>query len=116
VASLYLDNDVSLRLLPFLQQAGHDVVATRDLVYGRATDDSQLLVAFQNRRILVTYNRADFILLHDAWQSWPPALGLTFPPHLGVLILDHASPESQSGALVTILASNPAMAFSNNLY
>ncbi|MGH2449075.1 MAG: DUF5615 family PIN-like protein [Chloroflexota bacterium] len=87
MAELYLDNDVSLRLVPLLRAAGHEVTTTRGLGVTAATDDAQLLIAARNGWTLVTSNRRDFRLLHDAWRTWPPAFGLALPPaprHSGV--------------------------------
>lgn len=90
MADLYLDNDVSLRLAPLLRIAGHEVVTTRGLGVVTATDDAQLLTAAQDGWILVTPNRRDFRLLHDAWRTWAPAFGLALPSHPGILVLDPA--------------------------
>jgi hypothetical protein len=81
VADLYLDNDVSLALAPPLRAVGHRVIATRDLGLFRAGDDAQLLTAARNGWVLVTYNRRDFAMLHDVWQTRAVAFGSALPPH-----------------------------------
>lgn len=106
MADLYLDNDVSLRLAPLLRAAGHEVTTTRELGGTTATDDAQLLIAVQNRWILVTSNRRDFRLLHDAWRTWAPAFGLALPTHPGILVLDPAPPSAQLQALAALLADS----------
>src|SRR5438105_4819965 len=99
-----------------LRQIGHHVTSTRDLGLTVATDDAQLLTAVQRRWILVTYNRLDFTLLHDAWLTWPAAFDLALPPHSGILVLDHASPDDQFGALETLLIETAERGFPNELY
>ncbi|MEA2641271.1 MAG: hypothetical protein QOF51_2665 [Chloroflexota bacterium] len=49
--------------------------------------------------MLVTHDRADFILLHDAWVSWSIAFGMTLPAHFGILVLD-AAPHQQLAAVI----------------
>ena len=105
MAGLYLDNDVSLAVAPPLRAAGHRVTATRDLGVFRAGDDAQLLTAARNGWVLVTYNRRDVAMLHDAWQTWAIAFGSALPPHPGILVLDHAPPAVQAGAVASLLAA-----------
>ena len=71
MADFYLDNDVSLRLAPLLRSVGHRVTTTRELGLSAASDDAQLLTAARNGWILITHNRRDFMMLHDAWRTWP---------------------------------------------
>lgn len=87
MAAFYLDNDVSDDLVGLLRAKKHDVLHTRPFGQARATDDRQLLTAFRLGRILVTHNARDFILVHHAWLLWPPALGVGWPRHFGVLIV-----------------------------
>jgi hypothetical protein len=87
MAAFYVDNDVSDHLIPLLRASGHHVASTPDLGYARATDEQQLLTAFQMGRILLTHNASDFVLLHRAWRRWPIALGVNWPPHPGILVL-----------------------------
>jgi hypothetical protein len=92
VAAFYLDNDVSLELALLLRARGHDVTSTRDLGAFRAGDVDQLLTAVRNGWVLLTHNRRDFTLLHDAWRVWPRAFNLSLPAHRGILALDPAPP------------------------
>jgi hypothetical protein len=108
LAGLYLDHNVSLHVAPPLRAAGHAVVMARDLGLARLTDDAQLLSAVRAGRVLITHNRRDFTLLHEAWLTWPAAFGLTLPPHPGILVLDPAPHEALSGALDAFLAAPPA--------
>jgi hypothetical protein len=116
VTNLYLDNDVSLALASLLEAAGHTVVTARGLGLAAATDDTHFLSAVRNAHLLVTHNRRDFILLHDAWRSWPTAFGLVLPDHPGIFVLDHALPETLFRAITVLLAAMPPNALLNELF
>ncbi len=90
VARLYFDHNVSLHLVPALRLQGHDISVARDLQQTRLTDDAHLLAAAHAGRVLITHDREDFTLLHDAWTSWPAAFGVALPPHSGIIVLDPA--------------------------
>ena len=105
MARLYLDSDVSIRLAPLLRAAGHDAVTTAELGQRLATDDEQLLFAVRQDRAVVTHNRKDFLLLHDAWRRWPPAVGAVFPQHAGIIVLDHRLDPELAPVLTAFLAS-----------
>lgn len=117
MASLYLDDhNVSLHLAPPLRAVGHDVVMARDLGLTRLTDEAQLLSAVRAGRVLITHNRRDFTLLHDAWLTWPAAFGLALPPHPGILVLDPAPHETLSGALDALLAATLSAPLANEIF
>ena len=67
VAQLSLDHNVSLKLAPLLEQAGHGVLTTRDIGGAQLTDDALLLASTQAGSVFITHNRDDFRMLHDAW-------------------------------------------------
>lgn len=113
MTDFYLDNDVSLRVAPLLRVAGHRTTATRDLRLTRAADDAQLLTAARNHWVLLTQNRRDFEMLHDAWLTWPEAFGLALPAHSGILTLDHVPPELQAQAVITFLTAIPPESLAN---
>ncbi|MBI2940950.1 MAG: DUF5615 family PIN-like protein [Chloroflexi bacterium] len=77
---------MATKVATLLRAAGHDVVTTRDLGRGSANDDEQLLTAAVQRRVFVTHNTDDFILLHDAWQRWSQAWQVA-EKHAGILIV-----------------------------
>jgi hypothetical protein len=116
VVDFHLDSDVSLRLVPLLQNAGHTVATARDPAHASATDDAQFLAAVQNGRLLVTHNRRDFALLHGAWRTWPAAFGLALPTHPGILALDHGPPGRICEAIEEILASTAPSTRSNEMF
>lgn len=116
MADFYLDNDVSFELAPFLQSAGHQITTTRDLGLFRAADEAQLLTAARNGWVLVTSNRGDFTMLHDAWLMLPAAFDLALPPHPGILALDQAPPPAQFSAIQALLDTNLPAPWANELF
>lgn len=115
MAELYLDNDVSLELAPLLRRTGHRVTTTRDLGLFRATDDAQLLTATRNHWTVVTYNRRDFTMLHDAWLNWPVAFGVALPPHSGITVVDPGLPPVLAAQIANLLRSTPVETLPNAL-
>ena len=65
---LYLDEDMTERLLDVLPAFGIDVVSANHGYKGR-TDPEQLLVVIGLGRMMVTTNTGDFLLLHQAWHA-----------------------------------------------
>jgi hypothetical protein len=90
-------------------------VAARDLNLTRVHDDAQLLQAVQLQRTLVTHNRRDFVMLHDAWIGWPAALSVQFPLHPGILILDADEHDALARAVHGILNASTTDGLANNL-
>lgn len=115
MARLYLDNDVSLRLVPLLEEVSHTTTSAVSLGLATAGDEVQLLTAVQPGEILITYNRRDFMLLHRAWLLWPSSFGVGLPPHSGVLVLDQIAVRQQFDALYTLLSASTAENLSNQL-
>lgn len=64
------------------------MVTAHELGLDAAPDGQQLLAAQSAQRILVSHNRKDFRLLHDAWYRWAEAWGVQ-PDHAGSLIVPH---------------------------
>ncbi len=85
MARFYLDNDVAQRVAAELDAFGHDAITTRALHRRRARDEQQLMFAVHERRIFVTHNARDFILLHDAWHLWTYTWGVQ-EEHTGIFI------------------------------
>lgn len=86
MARFFLDNDFPLGTGIELQRMGHDISSARSTNREHCHDEDQLLYAAAENRILVTHNRRDFVLLHDAWRRWSRAWDIS-EQHAGVLVL-----------------------------
>ncbi len=87
MAIFYADENVSSLLSTALHAHGHTVFATFDEGRAGATDGSQLLYAADREWIILTHNRADFIMLHDAWHLWARAWHVE-SEHAGIVVLE----------------------------
>lgn len=85
-ARFYLDEDVPYEAATVGASLGLDIVAAREAHASLPQDDPvHLKTAAQDRRIMVTYNRDDFLAAtHDSFAS--------AEPHAGLLILTHKLP------------------------
>jgi predicted nuclease of predicted toxin-antitoxin system len=83
---LLIDEDVSYRVAEGLRGEGIDAVSVHELGRGNQaiTDEEQLELALDERRVLVTFNRADFQAIDGQWR----ALGRS---HLGIIWCIEAS-------------------------
>ncbi len=87
---LYLDEDVSERLVDALEALGLDVLSANRGAKG-LDDARQVLRAVALGRVLATHNTGDYRLLHEAWHAWSEAWDLrTLPHHRGILLLHSA--------------------------
>ncbi len=93
--AFYADHNVSLELAQRLRLMGHILVTARDLGLGWATDDEHLLVAARATQTLITHNRKDFVLLHNAWIRWTGEWGVE-QQHGGILITPQTLAVSQA--------------------
>jgi hypothetical protein len=88
MGDLYLDEDVSGdsgRRLIFL---GDDALDARGVLEHATKDHQHLAMATRLRRVLVTHNSADYLLLHLAWREWFEEFGRSpRPEHAGILPL-----------------------------
>lgn len=104
--TFYLDENVSLKIVPFVQAAGYTVVTYLDEGLKGERDDVHLFTARHNNWILVTYNGSDFVLLHDALHRW----GI-INPHSGILVLpDNLSNRAEAQALDVFVAAELSIA------
>lgn len=106
MADVYLDEDVWLQLADDLRLQGHAVVTYRDHRLRGASDALHLLTAAQEQRVLVTCNRRDFRLLHDAWHYWTAAWGVA-TQHAGIIVVDQTVPrQAHAVGVLALLAGN----------
>lgn len=65
-----LDEDMSRAVAEGLRARGVDAVSVHEAGRGnrRVPDEEQLAYATEQRRVLVTYNRADFQALDNLWR------------------------------------------------
>ena len=64
--TLYLDDDFAWPLLAkLLRNAGHDVQLPSDIGMSGSEDPVHLTRAIQHRRVFLTKNHKDFLVLHD---------------------------------------------------
>jgi predicted nuclease of predicted toxin-antitoxin system len=89
LANLYLDENATVRLIEPFTVLGHDAVSANYLGHKGRTDAEQLLIATNLGRVLATYDRDDFLMLHDARIVWSRAWGVP-RTHAGIIILHPA--------------------------
>jgi hypothetical protein len=116
LARLYFDHNVTRRMEAGLRADRHDLLFTRDPAVARLSDDAHLLAAVREDRILITHDRHDFRLLHDAWVTWPAAFGMALPPHPGILVLDSSPPETLARVLAVFLGGTSAEELANAIF
>lgn len=63
----FTDEDLYGAIAPALRRAGFDAVSTPEASRLRESDESQLLWAANEGRVLVSFNVAHFALIHAAW-------------------------------------------------
>lgn len=89
---LYLDEDVPVQIAPPLRHAGFDVLTTREAGRLRTEDPDQLAFAARERRVLVTFNRDDFVRFTKQFAA-------EGAPHAGVLILSRSFARGDYGSM-----------------
>jgi hypothetical protein len=115
---LYLDEDVSVHLVPELEVLGHEVKSTSGERRFGASDSQQLLLAAERGWVLVTHNRRDFRMLHDAWYLWSRRWGVS-PSHAGILVvrLYTGQPMADVASVISTLLVDPSAAtLDNSMY
>jgi hypothetical protein len=114
MADLYSDRDIGRGVSLGLRALGHTVITTEELGLDTATDDVQFLTALQRQRVLLTHNRKDFRLLHDAWRNWTNYWGIA-QPHAGIVVpIQGWQPEREIAEIDALLRQIES--FENELY
>jgi len=114
VAAFSLDQNISQRIVPFLQEVGHQTITTRSMHSERAGDDEQLFLAWRNDWIMVTHDGDDYLLLHSALRRWASACGVT-DIHVGALILPYGLGEREQARTLDIFVAS-ALPITNAYY
>jgi hypothetical protein len=115
MAAFYTDENVTLKLAGFLRQRGHACATTHEERRLSAPDPHQLLYAANRGWMLITHNRRDFALLHDAWLLWSNDWGVA-PQHAGILNLEPLDDADEMARVVHELVSLPGVALANRLF
>jgi Domain of unknown function (DUF5615) len=85
---IYLDENVSSRMVPLLSTRGIAVLHARSMLPEQTSDHLHLAFAARSRRVLLTHDEKDFRLLHHAWQDWGTEWGIEpRPVHHGILVI-----------------------------
>lgn len=100
MASFYTDHNVDIELAVLLRAAGHEARTTRDRSRETAKDGAQLLLTAARGWTLITQNRKDFELLHDAWRIWTAAWSVDWR-HAGILVLPQPRPAEECMVLLS---------------
>lgn len=99
----YIDEDPPQLAASALRKFDRDAVSTTEAGNKGFGDARQLLFAVQTGRVLVTCNKVDFRMLHEAWILWTTELGSDrWLPHPGILIVPSGS-ELRADALARLL-------------
>jgi len=117
MAALFTDENMALALELALRDLGHLMFSTYDEGRAGAPDPHQLLYAAERGWVLITHNRRDFRLLHDAWLLWSRSWGVR-PTHAGILVLEQVPgmPIEDLGRLVHDLVTDPKRSLATALY
>ena len=109
MASLYIDEDLKEDVAEALADLGHAALLTRVAGNKGATDAEQLAFAVREQRILVTCNRRDFLLLHEAWHVCARERQVAARPlHHCILLMPNeraATPTILASAIDSLLAT-----------
>lgn len=100
---LLLDEHFSPRIAVQLRERGWDVVAARDLAFGRGLPDVELFEqAVRERRAVVTENVADFVALHRS-------MVVTGSHHFGLIFTSPRGFSRSSRAIGRLVATLDAL-------
>lgn len=64
---LYLDADVDVKLAAKLRGAGYDCVSAREVGNAALDDETQIVFATNEGRVLLTHNIQDFVPIFERW-------------------------------------------------
>lgn len=64
---LYLDADVDVKLAANLRRAGYDCMSAREVGNAALDDETQIVFATNEGRVLLTHNIQDFVPIFERW-------------------------------------------------
>jgi Domain of unknown function (DUF5615) len=106
VTTFYLDENVSHRIVPFLEAAGHQIVTARSAGMIGAEDEDQLFFAWQRGLIIAAHNLIHFLLIHRTLHRWN-SIWAHDSIHAGILAIRNSLPiREQASVLDIFIASN----------
>jgi len=94
----YLDEDISPRVAELLRKKGVNAVSAHEKDMRGASDEEQLQVAVNEKRVMVTRNRNDFIALTVRFFY-------DLKPHHGLVIVPHSILGSNFNLLANLLSA-----------
>lgn len=117
MAAFYLDENVAVAIAPALRALGHMATTAEEERRLGASDSIQLLHAADRSWTLITHNRRDYRLLHDAWLLWTNAWNVD-RHHTGIIIIEQrpAQPASEIAALIHEFVRDLQTPIGNTLY
>lgn len=105
---LYLDADVDTKLAANLRIAGYDCVSAREVGNTAVDDESQMVYATNERRVLLTHNIQDFVPIFRNW--WYANLN-----HHGIIVSQQIPLGELQRRMVRLLDTLTADEMTNNL-
>ena len=117
MTALYLDEDVPIALGGLLSARGHIIFTTRTESRLGSNDPDQRFFAANRGLVIVTHNRDDFGLLHQAWLVWTQQWGLQ-RPHAGIIVLGRVlnKPTGEYADLIGDLLATPQLMLTDTFY
>ena len=79
--TLLLDEDVRITLADILRQRGYDAVHVLEVGRGGKSDHQQLAYAVSQRRVMLTHNIRDYLLLDRTYRTQGTV-------HFGIIVSD----------------------------
>ena len=109
--ALYLDEDIqSNALIEALRSRGMDVLTTAEAGMSHARDDEQLAFAATRKRVLLTFNIADFAKVHSRFLD-------SHGEHAGIILVQQQKwgPGELARRIIRVLTMVPGQSMRNQL-
>ena len=117
MAAFSLDENVAVAIAPALRGLGHVATTAEEERRLGASDSIQLLHAADRRWTLITHNRRDYRLLHDAWLLWTNAWNVD-RDQSGIIVIEQrlAQPASEITDVIHTFVRDLPTPIGNALY